>query len=59
MVLIGGAEERAAIQWERSMWENNVYEHMVRKEVLLKKKQLVSVTLDWTSARSFVQCEKK
>jgi hypothetical protein len=22
MVLIGGSEEWAAIQWERSMWEN-------------------------------------
>jgi hypothetical protein len=30
MMLIGGAEEWAAIQWERSMWEF-LYEHVVSK----------------------------
>jgi hypothetical protein len=31
MVLTGGVEEQAAIRWERSMWENFFYEHVVRK----------------------------
>jgi hypothetical protein len=42
MVLIGGGgvEERAAIQWERSMWlrkggDGFFYEQMVMKEVLV------------------------
>jgi hypothetical protein len=40
MVLLGGVQEQATIQWEKSMWLRkrgwkNCYEHMVMKEILV------------------------